>query len=454
MNDRNSAERLALRWVLSDAGRQVLDGRVAFDSRHDPAEGRGLIERLRELRRRAARKLDAPERWWLTERGLQQASSSRIARYKAERLDRLDPASQRRWIDLGCGIGGDLIAMAQRVPTIAVERDPLLIELLRGTIADHALTDRIELLTLDLGSSGSADDDRAECDPGAARSNDVVRLLGPVGATVTAWHCDPDRRVDERRSITVEHHSPPLDWLRQLMTTLPVGCLKEAPASDLSSFEPYGEREWIGDDGECKQQLVWCAPSLRESGWRQVTLLERAEPVTFRFRPTSTAELPVLDAPPEPGSYLFEPHAACFAADAIGALGVALPATRTSREGGYLACGERPGDFPDDDALRIAERCGAWFRIERNEGLDPKRLRRALRDLDGGTVEWKKRGIPASWLDKVRDLGGTGSRPLAALVYRAAGRTIVSLAKRCLPADGRSGSEERGGVDRSDSGGD
>ncbi|HRF01351.1 MAG TPA: hypothetical protein PLI18_12585 [Pirellulaceae bacterium] len=455
MSDRDSAELLALRWALSPAGRLVLDGQASFDLRRDPAEGRGLIERLRELRRRAARKLDEPERWWLTERGLQQASSSRIARYKAERLDRLDPAPQRRWIDLGCGIGGDLIALAQRVPTVAVERDPLLVELLRGTIADHRLAERIELLSIDLGGKESV---AGECQD-AARS-DAERLLGPVGATITAWHCDPDRRVDERRSIRVEHHSPPLDWLRRLMTVLPIGCLKEAPASDLTAFERFGEREWIGDDGECKQQLVWCAPSLCDSPWRQVTLLDRDEPVIFRFRPTSVAELPVLHAPPEPGSYLFEPHAACFAAEGIGALGLALQATRTSREGGYLTCDQRSleshaleprsNEPRSTDAARIASRCGAWFRVLRNEGLDTKRLRRAVRELEAGTIEWKKRGIPASWLDKVRDLTGTGTRPLAALVYRTGGKTVVTLAERCRAPVGDGSFEEVPVADRSE----
>ena len=58
---------------------------------------------------------------FFTDRALQQATDELLADYKARRF----PA-QRAVIDLGCGIGGDLLAIAQRGPTLGVDNDPIL----------------------------------------------------------------------------------------------------------------------------------------------------------------------------------------------------------------------------------------------------------------------------------------------------------------------------------------
>ena len=73
-----------------------------------------------ELRLRARAKFDRAGRMFFTRSGLEQASAEVVARHRARRFDTAGPVA-----DLCCGIGGDLIALAERHPVLAVDIDPL-----------------------------------------------------------------------------------------------------------------------------------------------------------------------------------------------------------------------------------------------------------------------------------------------------------------------------------------
>lgn len=78
---------------------------------------------IHELRIKAVSKFSRADRMWFTRAGLEQATSESIARYRARRF-----AGLRVVADLCCGIGGDLIALADRPdpsPILAVDRDPV-----------------------------------------------------------------------------------------------------------------------------------------------------------------------------------------------------------------------------------------------------------------------------------------------------------------------------------------
>ena len=76
-----------------------------------------------ELRRAAGPKFSQAMRMLFTRPGLEQASSEAAARHRARRL--AGAAAPQRLADLGCGIGGDLIALAAGREVLAVDRDPV-----------------------------------------------------------------------------------------------------------------------------------------------------------------------------------------------------------------------------------------------------------------------------------------------------------------------------------------
>ena len=74
-----------------------------------------------ELRVAGRAKFSRAARMLFTRAGLEQASSETAARHRAARLAAAAPG---RLADLGCGIGGDLIALAAGREVLAVDRDP------------------------------------------------------------------------------------------------------------------------------------------------------------------------------------------------------------------------------------------------------------------------------------------------------------------------------------------
>jgi 2-polyprenyl-3-methyl-5-hydroxy-6-metoxy-1,4-benzoquinol methylase len=67
----------------------------------------------------------------------------------AQRLVPLLPAGARRYLDVGCGFGGYLVAFARRGLDVAgIEIDPVRIELSRANLADEGLRDRVQELSV------------------------------------------------------------------------------------------------------------------------------------------------------------------------------------------------------------------------------------------------------------------------------------------------------------------
>src|SRR5215468_3042010 len=85
-----------------------------------PAELVAAALTQHELRIQARAKFGRAGQMFFTRAGLEQASSEVVARYRARRY-----AHAGRVADLCCGIGGDLIALAQDHAVLAVDIDPL-----------------------------------------------------------------------------------------------------------------------------------------------------------------------------------------------------------------------------------------------------------------------------------------------------------------------------------------
>src|SRR3954447_21075352 len=143
----------AFRWLLGEAGQRLL-GRAAevyVDHAGDPVRTSAALRREDatpaqaaaaltqvDLRARGAAKFgEDAARMYFTPEGLEQATRASVARHRAARIALSRPSSV---LDLGCGIGGDLLAMARAGLTVAgVDRDELRVEVARANLEGLSL---------------------------------------------------------------------------------------------------------------------------------------------------------------------------------------------------------------------------------------------------------------------------------------------------------------------------
>jgi hypothetical protein len=385
------------RWLVSDEARVWIS--QAADSAATPLRAAaGLREHLSptrvhlvlqqmELRQRALRsgKFPAADRMFFVPKLLQQATSYNVASYKASRF-----AGPGRVADLCCGIGGDLLALAERCSVLGVDRDPVAALLADANCLALART-------------------RAEVARGDASEF-------PVG-DFAAWHIDPDRRSAGRRTTRPEFYEPGLDCIEHLLSQMGTAAIKLAPAAEVP--EPWArtaELEWIGEDRECKQQVAWFGQLARHPGSRAATILDAAgpQPATVVGQPDDGAVLRAEAV----GGYVYEPHAAVLAARLVHVLAQRHRLKSISPDCGYLT-----GDAP------IVEPAVAAFQVAEVLPLDVKRVRAVLRRLGVGRLDIKKRGIDVEPQRLRPQLHVPGNRHGTLLLTRFRGRSVAIVAK-------------------------
>src|SRR5690606_16978983 len=126
-------------WLLTDDGQRLLEraSHLYADHDGDPLAAAAAVRKVEpdaersaaaltqvQLRVRAVAKFgDDALRMCFTPDGLEQATRHRVAAHRAARLAAAQPASV---VDLGCGVGGDLVAFARAGLTAAgVDLDPV-----------------------------------------------------------------------------------------------------------------------------------------------------------------------------------------------------------------------------------------------------------------------------------------------------------------------------------------
>ena len=147
-------------FLVSDAGNAVLT--TLADADLGPANTLSLLTRLRtqlspvlagavltqaRLRRKATAKFPDAQRMFFTAEALEQATSAAVAAVHADWIDRHAPPGPV--LDLGCGIGGDLLALAQRRQVVAYETDPVRALFAQVNAATLGLADQVQVITGD-----------------------------------------------------------------------------------------------------------------------------------------------------------------------------------------------------------------------------------------------------------------------------------------------------------------
>jgi THUMP domain-like len=393
-------DRAELVELLSPEGLRLLDSLPEWDSKADvvrtvadlrrAGHPPGLVATVlsqSKLRARARAKFgEFASRMLFTEPGLEQATRLKVAALHAGRFAR---AGIHHVADLGCGIGGDALALAAiDLEVTAADADEV-----TAAIAAYNLTPFPKVRVLH------------------ARAEDVA--LGGIGG---AW-LDPARRTTTggttRRLSDAADYSPSLEFAFGLADRMAVG-VKLGPGTDRGVVPDGAEAQWVSVDGDVVELAVWLGAVARP-GVRRAALV---------IRDGGAAELTAAadseDAPVGPlGDYLYEPDGSVIRARLIGDLARANGAWMLSSGIAYLTA-DTPFDSPFARGFRVLERVPA----------DERQLRQALQARGIGTLEIKKRGVDVDPAALRTRLKLRGDESATIVLTREEGRHVALLVER------------------------
>ncbi|HOF88975.1 MAG TPA: SAM-dependent methyltransferase [Armatimonadota bacterium] len=398
--------------LRADAGRELL-ARVAAEP---PGEALPLLERYRRaypaglvaaaleltrLRRKAAAKFSNAGAMWFTRDGLEMASSEAVAAHVARRFAGLPLV-----LDLCCGIGGDLLALAAVARrAVAVEQDALALELARANL--EAIPHPHPPLPGGEGAATFIHADVTAFIPDGLALMPFCGLLADGGMFI-----DPSRRAARAAARRPEAYAPPLSWCLALTRYCPRVAITVSPALDFAEID--AEVEVISLHGECKEAVLWLGDFHAVA--RRATVLPAGAALTD-VGPSS-------DALGEIGAYLYEPDAAVIRAGLLRRLAGELGLRRIDPDIAYLT-GEAPVTSPFVTGFQVREII-PWSLKRLNAGLAARRI---------GRVEIKKRGFPLTPEALRPKLKLTGAAAATLICTRARGTAVVLIADR-LSRDG------------------
>jgi hypothetical protein len=334
------------------------------------------------LRHRAVAKFGADDaaRMYFTPDGLEQATRSTVAVHRAARIATTLPSA--KVVDLGCGIGGDLITSARAgLRVTGVERDPATAAAARANLA---------VLGLD-----------GEVVEGDAEQHDVTQY-GVVFA-------DPARRADGRRVFDHNAYSPPWSFITGLLAG--TACVKVAPGIPHDAVPDGVEAEWVSDAGEVKEAALWSG-KLSGGDERRATLLPSGATV-------DTA--PEADAGPV-AQYIYEPDGAVVRAGLVTAVAAAVDGWLLDPRIAYVT-----------GPVLVGTPLASAYEVVETLPYKEKALKAWVRAEGIGTLEIKKRGVDLDPAVLRKKLAPKGSASATLIVTRV-GRDAVAYSCRRVSA--------------------
>ncbi|GAA2312313.1 hypothetical protein GCM10010149_74010 [Nonomuraea roseoviolacea subsp. roseoviolacea] len=278
-----------------------------------------------------------------------------------------------RVVDVCCGSGGDLLALARAGCVVdAVDTDPLTVAVARANAEAFGLAGRVTVRVADAASVSPEDYD--------------------------VLFADPARRTSRGRTFDPMAYSPPWPVVLDLLARAPRACLKVAPGIPYEFIPEGAEAEWVSYKGEVKEASLWTSPG-REAGLvRLATLL----PGGHVLRDTGAV------APTGPlGQYVYEPDGAAIRAHLVGEVAELVGGRLPDPMIAYIT-GDEPVDTP----------WAARYEVEEALPFSLKRLRAALRDRKIGNVTIKKRASAVD-IERLRsDLRLSGTESAVVILTR------------------------------------
>lgn len=389
-------DRYTFAWLLTDEGQSLIAQAEALAaSGTDPLKAGETLRRTTGAERAAAAMTQATlreharakfgaaaARMYFTRDGLEQATRLKVSEHRAARLAAAAPTSV---LDLGCGIGGDLIALAHAGLTVAgVDVDPLRVEIARANLA---------ALGLD----------------GAVMEADGTTLdLSPFGVVFA----DPGRRTARGRTFDVESYQPPWSFVLGLLDR--AACVKVAPGIPHALVPDGVEAEWVSVDGEVKEAALWS------------TYLATARRRATVIGTHGLASLTDEDDPGAPtralGRYLFEPDGAVIRAGLVTAVADRIGGGLLDEHIAYVTT-DRAAPTPFARGYEVLETLP----------FQEKQLKAALRERGVGRLTIKKRGVDVVPEQLRRQLDLQGDAEATVVLTRVAGVGAALLVRPLQP---------------------
>lgn len=380
----------AFRWLLTPPGQALLEQAAALAGEPplraqtvlrrgaDPAHVAAALTQV-ELRTRAVAKFgEQAHLLYFTPDGLEQATRARVAAHRAARLRAF---GARSLLDLGCGIGGDLMAAAATgVVCAGIDLDPVRVEVARANLAALGLEGAVKVA------------DAADVDP---TPFDVVFV-------------DPARRSGRGRSFDPADWTPSWTLVEALLRR--DACAKVAPGIPHDLVPDGVEAEWVSDAGEVKEAALW-------SG-RLATTARRATVIGERGLATLTDEDDPGGGVRALGSHLYEPDGAVIRAGLVTAVAARLDGGLLDEHIAYVTT-DTPSPTPFARGYEVLEELP----------YREKALRAALRERGIGRLTIKKRGVEVVPEQLRRRLDLSGDAEATIVLTRVAGEGTCLLVR-------------------------
>ncbi len=382
-----------LAWLRTSGGERLLDRAGAAWAEHpgDPVRVAGVVRRLEpdaeraaaattqaQLRDKARDKFgDAAALMFFTPDALEQSTRSRVADHRAARLAAALPGGSV--IDLGCGIGGDLLAFSRAgLVAAGIDQDPL----------------RVAMAEANLSALGLA---------GAVLVGDATAI---DTSGFDAAFADPARRGGRGRVFDVDGWAPPWPWVLELLEGRSL--VKVAPGIGHDLVPPGVEAEWVSDGGEVKEAVLW-SPRLS-------TTSRRATVIAVGGLATLTDEDDPGAGVREVGAFLYEPDGAVIRAGLVTAVAAGV-------EGGLID--PHIAYVTSDGSFRTPFARG--YRVLEELPYREKQLKAALRERSIGRLTIKKRGVQVVPEELRRRLSLRGENEATLVMTRVAGQGTALL---------------------------
>jgi SAM-dependent methyltransferase len=383
----------SVRWLRSEDGQRVLDRAGALDE-PDPLRAHAALERScpgtppellavaltqAELRARAVDKFgELAGSMYFTPDGLEQATRLTVATHRAARLGVFGAATV---LDLGCSIGGDLVAFARAGLTAAgVDLDPVRVAVAEANLAALGL-------------------------PGAVQVADALAVdIRPFDVAFA----DPARRSGRGRTFSPDAWTPPWSFVESLLAG--DACVKTAPGIPHELVPAGVEAEWVSDHGEVKEAALW--------GGRLATVDRRATVIRDGGLATLTEEDdPGADVVPL-GRFLYEPDGAVIRAGLVTAVAAGVRGGLLDRRIAYVTA---------DESFRTP--FARSYEVLETLPYREKQLRAALHERGVGRLTIKKRGVDVVPDQLRKRLALTGDEEATIVLTRVDGHGACLLVR-------------------------
>jgi hypothetical protein len=331
-------------------------------------------------RRRAQRKFPNASSLICDRQGVEQATSRRVADWKAERFGDLPV------LDLCSGIGGDAMSLARRGETVGVDHSEV-----RALMCEH--------------NAGIS-----------VRTEDVTT----TAIDKPLVHIDPARRDEatRRRSWRLQDLQPGLEEIASITTRCEGAAIKLGPGlpRDVKLPDPDATIEFIAEGGSLVQALAWCG------GLRTEGVLRRASEVILGLSVEGDPAPPPYRA--SVGQRLLVPHPALERAELISK-------ALEDPHAGELAPGL--GILSTDLAVE-----SPWFEeFEVLDVLPPReaKVRRWLEQRNAGGVVVRTRDHAIDAEKWTRRVQGRGENEFVLFGLRLVQKVVVFATRRLLQPD-------------------